>query len=213
MRSCPCLVAFVAVAGLAAQACGGRAVGDAGDAGASDEGGSSGSGAGGSGSGVSGSSGASGSSSGSFSCPATPPSGACPPGNPTCHYYDPIDGPGPTDCGCVDGNWACFSGCSPGAVQVTVDPTLCAPQLQTTTTCHPFGAICSFTFELPCQGDAGAPPGGLDAGLAQCSAWCSAVAPPGFQSTAQCFSLTVGSSVDGGNGGGSLVGTCDMCGS
>lgn len=72
-----------------------------------------------------------------------------------------------------------------------VDPTLCAPQLQSATSCD--SQVCSFNVEIPCFGDAGAP--GVDAGTDQCTAWCKAAAPPGAMPG---FGICDVQSVDGG---------------
>jgi hypothetical protein len=107
--------------------------------------------------------------------------------------------------------WQCFSGCSLGTTTHDISPARCEPQLQTTTTCHPYGGVCSFTFEIPCWGDAGLQPGVLDAAPSQCTTWCSAVQPPDLaQGTAACLSVEL---VDGGSDAGAvLIGQCNGCG-
>ncbi|HLK38504.1 MAG TPA: hypothetical protein VKU41_17195 [Polyangiaceae bacterium] len=143
------------------------------------------------------------------SCPSSPPQGQpCSVDGATCHYPS---GQGATDCGCTGGSWQCVSGCSPSTTPLHVDPSRCEPQLRTTTSCNPFSAVCSFTVEVPCWGDAGKPLGDLDAGLNQCTAWCAAVAPPDSGSSASpCIALNF---ADGGSDGGAvLVGTCGGCG-
>jgi hypothetical protein len=136
-----------------------------------------------------------------------------------CHLVPRHEGD-QTDCGCstdyvgADAGpvWDCFSGCSPGPTGAhDVNPALCAPQLQSTIACHPFGSVCAYTFEVPCVGDAGLPPDAFDGGSSQCVAWCAAVKPADYPlSGSGCFgTLKV---VDGGSEGGTvLVGQCGVC--
>ena len=84
-----------------------------------------------------------------------------------------------------------------------VDPTLCAPQLQSATSCD--SQVCSFDVAIPCLGDAGI--SSLDAGTEQCSAWCNAAAPPGASSPT--FGFCQVQSVDGGM---AIVARCGGCG-
>lgn len=150
------------------------------------------------------------SSGGTLSCSATQPAGTCSVPGQVCHYYDGTDGTGETDCGCSAGQWQCFSGCSPSTVDSKVDPAVCQPQLASATSCHPFAGACSFTFQIPCWGDAGSSLGQIDAGLEPCSAWGKSVAPPDTAVTPQCKCLDL---VDGGpDGGVILIGTCNGCG-
>jgi len=79
-----------------------------------------------------------------------------------------------------------------------VKATLCEPQLASTTSCT--GQVCSWTAEIPCEGDAG----GFDAG--DCMAACTMVAPQGAGPAGFCqvFPAT--------DGGTSLMITCGGCG-
>jgi hypothetical protein len=155
-----------------------------------------------SGGGSSGSSGMTGSSTGGSGCPG-PSSVSCSVEGQVCHY-DVGGGQGPTDCGCVGGAWQCYSGCSISSALHDVNPAQCQPQLQSTTTCHPYGPVCGFSVEVPCLGDAGLPPAAMDAG--SCAAWCTAVKPPDFPGTSTCLSVEL---VDG---GAALVAQCAGCG-
>ena len=84
-----------------------------------------------------------------------------------------------------------------------VDPTLCAPQLQSATSCD--SQVCSFDVAIPCLGDAGT--SGVDAGTEQCTAWCNAAAPPGASSPS--FGFCQVQSADGGT---AIVAHCGGCG-
>lgn len=200
---------------LAAQGCDGRAIEYAGHGGSSvDAGGDATSDTpsgmdGSSGAGSGGSSGPGPDAGDGGTCPSNPLSAgqSCSPDGEKCHYT--VAGQGATDCGCLGGTWQCFSGCSGVTTNVTVDPALCAPQLKSTTICTPFSPVCSFTFDVPCWGDAGMPVGELDAGLNQGTAWCRAVAPPDAPAPTQCLRLNL---VAGADGGTSLVGVCGGCG-
>jgi len=54
-----------------------------------------------------------------------------------------------------------------------VNPTLCEPQLSSTTSC--MGMPCSWQVEVPCTSDAG----GADDAAMPCMDWCNSVAPAG----------------------------------
>lgn len=73
------------------------------------------------------------------------------------------------------------TGCSLGISTKNVDPNVCAPQLESTTTCGsgvgcPIEPPCSYVVEVPCADDGGLP----DADADQCQAWCDAGAPSGI---------------------------------
>jgi hypothetical protein len=153
-------------------------------------------------------------SSGSSECPGQVPySTACSVAGQVCHYQDPSLG-GTVDCGCEGGAWGCYSGCSPSSPSYAINSALCQPQLQSTTTCHPYGPVCGFSVAVPCLGDAGSPLDLLDAGSGDCAAWCKAVAPPGFPGLPGgyegCRGVTL---VDGGaDAGPLLILECSLCG-
>ncbi len=94
-------------------------------------------------------------------------------------------------------------GCSNfSTVTSNVDPTLCAPQLESATSCD--SQVCSFDVAVPCLGDAGI--SDLDAGTEQCTAWCNAAAPP---DAASSFGFCQMETIDG---GAAIVAHCGGCG-
>jgi len=90
------------------------------------------------------------------------------------------------------------TGCSLSVTTKNIDSNLCAPQLESTTTCErdlscPIEPPCGYVVEVPCADDGGLP----DAGPDQCADWCDAAAPDGVTSfkPLNCAIQTV----DGGN--------------
>lgn len=83
------------------------------------------------------------------------------------------------------GDEAISTGCGQFSGQsFAVDASACVPQLSATTSCE--GTVCSYTVEVPCFDDAGAP----DAAFAACQAWCTAAAPPNVPPTSFCQPFT-----------------------
>ena len=95
--------------------------------------------------------------------------------------------------------------CSIGVSSMSVDPNVCAPQLESTTTCSAGGGcptvLCSYVVEVPCADDAGAP----DAGA--CETWCAEAAPNGIGplQPLECH-------LENGDGGSAYFVTCGGCG-
>jgi hypothetical protein len=202
---CAAVVVLTCLAACGGSALLGASSGSGGSGGSTSSSGS-GSGSVGSGSPSAGSGGSSGAGAG---CPPGPPAGPCSPEGQVCHYVVG-GGQGQTDCGCSHGSWQCYSGCSPSTTPHNVNPSLCQPQLGSTTTCHPYGGTCGYTFEIPCWGDGGMPLSEVDAGPSQCASWCAAVAPPDAPSGVGCLFVNL---VDGGADSGEvLVGQCSGCG-
>jgi rubrerythrin len=99
------------------------------------------------------------------------------------------------------------TGCYPyDSTTRKVDPTLCEPQVQTVVTCG--GSVCSWTTEVPCEGDGGSDPdaGALEAGPGEpaCLAICNAARPTGAGRVYNCMELT--------KDGGAVVISCGGCG-
>jgi hypothetical protein len=69
----------------------------------------------------------------------------------------------------------------------TVNPVVCEPQLQQTTSCN--REVCSWNVEVPCTGQSQGAPDASDeeAGPPSwCAAMCNAAAPPGTRQVGTC---------------------------